>query len=312
MTLNPRQLEAFHAVMKLGSITRAASVLGISQPATSRLIKDLEEQVGFLLFRREGNRITPGYEATVLYKEVELHFRGLDLVEKVIDQISGDSLGSLRLAATSSLSAFFLPELAARFLNDKPKTECSITTQHSSSILERVALRQFDLGFVQVVGEYPGVEVTEMPSLSAVCILPAGDPLCAEGEIHPEHFSGKTFISLGRNSPLRMRIDAIFEERKVERISRVDATLASAVCSLVSAGLGLAVVDPLVAAQFAGDQVVVRPFLPRIPFDVAAVRPSHTMHSHHTSEFLALAIQKFRKLYQNQELVTATQQTGAR
>ena len=296
MTLNPRQIEAFKAVMKLGSITRASEVLGISQPAASRLIKDLEAQIGFPLFRREGNRITPGHEATLIFNEVEAHFRGLNQIQKVIDDIVGDSLGTLRIAGTSTLSAFVLPELSAAFLAERPGTELSITTANSAQILEQVALRQFDIGFVQVTGEYPGLEVIKLPPLSAVCVLPAGHSLCKETVLTPEHFQDETFISLGRTSPLRMRADALFEDRKVMRKMRIDATLATAVCSLVAEGVGIALVDPFAARKFSGDRLVIRSFLPQLPFDVAAVRSSHSIQSENAKRFLASAIQKFRQL----------------
>lgn len=67
MELNPRQLDAFRKVMLTGSMTVAAERLQVSQPAVSRLIKDLEKTIGIRLFRREGNRLIPGAEAQVLF-----------------------------------------------------------------------------------------------------------------------------------------------------------------------------------------------------------------------------------------------------
>ena len=70
--LTPRQLDAFRKVMVSGSMRMAAERLQISQPAVSKLIKELESSVGVRLFRREGNRLIPGAEAQRLFREVDL------------------------------------------------------------------------------------------------------------------------------------------------------------------------------------------------------------------------------------------------
>src|SRR5476649_2047572 len=83
MQLNPRQLEAFRKVMVTGSMTIAAEMLKISQPAVSRLIKDFEQTLQVRLFRREGNRLIPGAEARRLFSEVDRFYQGIERVERV-------------------------------------------------------------------------------------------------------------------------------------------------------------------------------------------------------------------------------------
>ncbi len=68
--LNPRQLEAFRAVMLSGGVTPAAELIGVSQPAVSRLIHDLQRALGLRLFERHGARLLPTGEAHSLYREV--------------------------------------------------------------------------------------------------------------------------------------------------------------------------------------------------------------------------------------------------
>ena len=78
--INLRQLEAFRAVMQTRSITRASELLFVSQPAVTRLIKDLEASVGFSLFQRLKKRLYPTPEAFSFLEEVELSFSGLDKI----------------------------------------------------------------------------------------------------------------------------------------------------------------------------------------------------------------------------------------
>ena len=83
MQLNTRQIEAFRAVMLTGSMTIAAEFLRVTQPAVSRLVKDLEKHLKFRLFRRQGNRLIPTHEATILFAEVDRFYVGLDRIAKI-------------------------------------------------------------------------------------------------------------------------------------------------------------------------------------------------------------------------------------
>ena len=80
MRLNMRQIEAFRAVYQTGGMTSAGQMMNITQPAVSRLIRDLEAEIGLALFVREGTTIAPTPDAASLYEEVERSFHGLDQV----------------------------------------------------------------------------------------------------------------------------------------------------------------------------------------------------------------------------------------
>jgi len=76
--MNLRQLEAFRATIRCGSITEAAKMMHISQPSVSRLIADLEQSAGFPLFLRVGRGLTPTVEGRHFYEGVEGMFVGID------------------------------------------------------------------------------------------------------------------------------------------------------------------------------------------------------------------------------------------
>lgn len=292
--INPRQLDAFRAVIQLGGMTNAADLLGISQPAVSRLIRDLESYLRLRLFRRQGNRLVPTHEALVLFEEVDLHFRGLGRIEKVARDLRGQAVGSLRIAAPHSLSTFFLPDVTAEFLRERPAISVSIYSLYSAMITERVALQQLDFGLVQISGEHPGVRVMSLPLPAAVCILHRNHPLAANDVLTPQMLAGQVFISLGPNSPLRARIDALFTELGIERRQQIEVDLASTIWAMVSRNLGIAIVDPFVVSTV-DQHVTVRRFEPEIPFDVAVVLPAHRSLSTHAQRFLDLIRIRFRE-----------------
>lgn len=296
-SLNSRQIEAFRAVMLLGSMTSAAEMLTISQPAVSRLIRDLEIALGLRLFQRQGNRLVPRPEALVLFREVDLHYRGMAQIENVARDLRNPAQGTFRVAGTGSLSVSFLPDLVADLLVARPGLDVVVSTMVSTAIVERVALRHYDLGLVQVMmADYPSLKVVPLPALPSVCIFPADHPLARHEVIEPQMLAGEPFISLGGNSPLRLRTDALFNERGVSREVIVETTLASSVRRLVAHGLGVGIIDPLIARAELHDGVVARPFLPVISFEIAAVVPDHAAPPAHVGDFIALIRSRFREL----------------
>jgi DNA-binding transcriptional LysR family regulator len=85
--MNVRQLEIFRAVVAFGGVANAATNLGISQPAISRMIKHTEEKLGFQLFKRMGRRLYPTDEAQWLYEEIDPLFASISSVQDRIDDI---------------------------------------------------------------------------------------------------------------------------------------------------------------------------------------------------------------------------------
>ena len=74
-----RQLEAFAAVMSAGSVTGAGQMLGRSQPTVTRLIQELEQELGFALFECSGPKVTPTQKAFMLWAEVDSALQGVRL-----------------------------------------------------------------------------------------------------------------------------------------------------------------------------------------------------------------------------------------
>jgi len=99
--INSRQVEAFRATMLTGSVTEAAALMTVTQPAVSRLLRDLQALLKMELFERRGTGLVPTAAAMALYTEVERSFVGLERITAAAEEIRGRRTGSLR--ATSAL-----------------------------------------------------------------------------------------------------------------------------------------------------------------------------------------------------------------
>lgn len=285
MPLHPRQIEAFQAVMRCGSMTAAAEILHVTQPAVSRLVREFEASVGMELFQRAGSRIVPTSDARQLHAEIERHFVGIGRISRAAEEIRTSRKGSVRVAAIAALSIGVLNQAVHNFMESRPGVRVRLHTDNSLNIAHLVAMRHTDIGFVGPVPAAPGVRVMPLPEAPAVCLLPSRHSLTRLPFIRPEHLRGRPLVSLAEENPLRQRFDALLLSRGIETIPVVETSLAASVSALVALRLGVAVIDPFLVQYLPRPGVVVRPFVPQIPSRHSALLPAHQAQRHLVMEF---------------------------
>jgi DNA-binding transcriptional LysR family regulator len=271
--INSRQVEAFRAMMLTGSVTDAAKLMTVTQPAVSRMLRDFQALLKMDLFERRGSGLVPTASATALYMEVERSFVGLERITTAAEEIRGRRTGTLRIAALPALSNGYLPRLAGNFLKQRPNLNLSFFGVISPMVIDWVLNNQCDIGFAEVPIAHSGLPCVQLPALPRVAILPAGHRLTAKPTLEPRDFEGETFVSLSAGSGSRHLIDQIFNREDVHRVLRVETSLSEIMCGMVSSSLGVAICDPFTAREFEGRNIIVRPFVPRIDFEFAAVFP---------------------------------------
>ena len=271
--INSRQVEAFRAMMLTGSVTEAAKLMAVTQPAVSRLLRDFQALLKMELFEKRGTGLVPMAAATALYMEVERSFVGLERITAAAEEIRSRRTGTLRIAALPALSNGYLPRLSGRFLMERPNLNLAFFGVISPIVVDWVLNNQCDIGFAEVPIAHAGLHSVRLPAPARVAVLPGGHRLAAKATLQPRDFEGETFVSLTAGSTGRHLIDQVFNRDDVRRVLRVETSLSEIMCGMVSSGLGVAICDPFTAQEFESRGVVVRPFLPRIDFEFAAVFP---------------------------------------
>lgn len=283
--LNLRQIEAFRAVFLTGSMTAAGDIMGISQPAVSRLIRDLEAEIGTRLFDRKGTRISATSDAVMLSREVERSFHGLDRIARAAEEMTRARRGALKIIATPATSIGWLPRIIARFRDERPGTVVSLKSVSSQDVLDQMALAIYDLGVAVLPPEGPGVTIEQLPSRNAVCIMPAGHPLSAKKAIRPGDLNGEPMIAFSDNSLLQIRIRRILDDAGVEPEFVMETSFGATIATLVANGVGLAIIDPFTAATFDGRGITGRPFDPPALYELQLVYADYTPRTEHAERF---------------------------
>ncbi|ARO13414.1 transcriptional regulator [Ketogulonicigenium robustum] len=268
---NIRQIEAFRAVVTLGSMTNAAEQLGISQPAVSRLMLDFQEAVGFKLFRKQRGGAEPTEDARRLFEQVEKLFVGLEELNQEVHAIRSLTSGSITLVAMGPYDNGILPDMIARFRQSYPDISVRIDSQPQDRVIEWVASGRADIGVLSLPTAISTVDTYELMTRPALCAMPVDHPLAAKDVITPEDLADLSFVSFPRGTPFRFRTDSIFERAGIERQMLTEASTHEAVCNLIAAGLGVSIVSPFSPHLRRNPALAFRPFKPAIPISIGMV-----------------------------------------
>lgn len=273
--MNFKQVEAFRAVMLSGSMTSAAKEMFTSQPNISRLIAQLELRTGFKLFERHAGRLIPTPEAESLFKDVERAFVGLDTIERSIANIQKRSTGHLRIASAPSIALTILPETLDAFVKIFPDAQVSIHIADSRTVAKWVASRYCDIGIASFITDRSGLKVSRLETFKAVCIVPANHRLAnKQSPITLSDFKNERFFSLPEGDETRKQIDRLFYDAGAHRLDMYECPYSASICTMVGRGMGISIVNPMIATHFLHTGIVIKEMLPAPEFPYYSLSPS--------------------------------------
>jgi DNA-binding transcriptional LysR family regulator len=284
--MNLKRLQAFRAVFEAGSVTRAAERLHTTQPALSRLISDLEAELGLALFVRQRRRLVPTAEGRTFYREAEKALAAVDHIVDIARDIRTLKGAHLRIVAPMLTAFSILPAAIAAFRGSHPHARVSLDIKDLRDIADWVANGPFDVGVTALPFEDARVECELFTTVPAVLVLPKRHPLATKHVIQLKDLRGEAMILPSVGNPPRNNIDAAFESVGVKPQSTIDTSSAFSVCQLVARRLGLGVVDPFTFELASGLGLVARPVRPVIEFPFGFFFPRQRPRSALVTSFL--------------------------
>ncbi|MES2207506.1 MAG: LysR family transcriptional regulator [Pseudomonadota bacterium] len=169
-----RHIDIFHAVMVTGSVSAAARLLNMTQPAATRLLQHAEQQLGFPLFERVRQQLLPTEEAKILFPEVQAAYQHVERFERLARRMRQEAGGQLSILATTVLAHRVLPDILKLLNQGHPAAQIEIGTSHSNVIYQDVVERRADVGLVFAPAFVPeGLEVIPLSKSSLCCVYPA-------------------------------------------------------------------------------------------------------------------------------------------
>lgn len=295
MTLNLRHVELFRHIMRFGTLTQAAEMMSVSQPAASKMLYQLERGTGITLFRRAKGRLKPTRDGELYFAEVQRTWESVERLERMTKDIRDLQFGRLNLGVMPMLAGTLMPPLLTRFCRQHEKTAVKLHSRSSDRILEWAIAGQIDLGITEHSTPHPNVICRMIARIPNVCIFPDGHRLANLQRVRPEDLDGENFVSIGA-AERRAIVETVFEQAGTLPRMYVDAPMANVACAMVASGAGIALVDEINAQSFNGRGVVARPFTPEIFTPIWHVRPN-TLSSSSLAEALLQDIEdEFERL----------------
>jgi len=268
-----RQLEAMRAVIARGTTTHAAELLGLTQSAVSRLVMQLEEELGVSLFERRHGRLLLTPEGQHVYDVAQRVLDGVDQLSATARDVRTLRSGALRIISMPALAYGLLPDTIRRVTRRYTKVKIAVDVGGRTEVEEGLAKGRYDMGLATLPVGQEATDIEPLCAIDAVCVVPPGDALARQDEIAVEDLAGVPFISIDPRTMLRFRTDELFGRAGVKRVLSIEAQSSMMACALVTRGLGVSIVHPFIAATF-GAQLVARPFRPPLRLEYGLLFPS--------------------------------------
>jgi DNA-binding transcriptional LysR family regulator len=261
--LNLRQIEVFRAIMISGSISGAARLLSVSQPAISRLLAYTEDRLNLQLFERVRGRVQPTPEARRLFTEVDQVHRAVLRINDLAEELRERGTGSVRIVASPSVGHAMVPEAIARLRRRFPDLRVEFETLTLLELIARISGARADLGISVLPVDEPTITSEVIAEGSLMVIMPPDHPLARLRLVRPPDMAPFPLIGFGAQTPYgNIVARALASGPEPVKVSTV-VRFTPVACAMVRAGAGIAVVDEFVLRGRPWPEIVSRPLSPK-------------------------------------------------
>lgn len=237
MRITLRQLIAFDAVARLGSVSEAARELSLTQSATSMALQELERQLSCELFNRQKKRLTLNEHGRKLQPKA----RSVLLGASDIEQLSQDTSfsGTLTVGVSNSIGTYLLPDICARFLAAHPHVKIQLDVRPALEIIERVDAMHLDIGFIGAPNHRPTLRTLHWQHDELVIFAAPGHPLVGQKRLSPLDLKDETWCLTPTHSFTRtMLVLPILKHLPSIHVG-IEASSPEVIKRLVRAGAGI-------------------------------------------------------------------------
>jgi len=291
-----RRLQAFHAVAKHGSFTKAADALCMTQPAVTFQIRQLEEYFNTRLFDRANGRIALTLAGVVALEYAERILALSAELDARLKEISGQEVGPLLIGASTTIAEFLLPKILGEFKSRYPGIVPRLIVANSEAVQQRVAECRLDLGFIEGDSHLPTVvaDVCCEDELQIVCS--PSHALAEQKTVPVKSLTEHAYISRELGSGTREVIDHYLQKAGFSLDSLqvvMEASSPEALKGLVATGLGFAIMSRATAEKEVRLGELVRiPLAPPLIRHLSVVYPKERFHSKVVNGFVQFAKQR--------------------
>jgi DNA-binding transcriptional LysR family regulator len=270
--MNIKQMEVFRAVMSTGSITGAATMLHVTPPGVSRMMKHLQLRLGVPLFEKEGNRLVPTSDARRLQREIDRVYSGIEQVSRVAEELKSGQGQRLSVICSPSLAVRVAPQATALMLRKHPGLIMRTEVQPVYDIYQNLLTQQCDLAVSLVPIEHPNLQRQLLARVGMMVVLPATHPLAKKTRLQIKDLAQTALIRFPVQTTQGATLERLLREHGVSAPdARITVKTARDACALAAEGVGAAVIDALTAQHLEDRRIVKRPLHVKAQYEMSAL-----------------------------------------
>lgn len=238
-------LQAFRAVVELGSFRKAAEAVNISQPALSRRIEKLEEALGVRLFERTTRSVTLTTVGRAFAPSAEQLLDDLDVALLGIRDVSSSRLGHVTIACVPSVAYYFLPSAVASFHRRFPRIRVKLLDASANEVLSAVISGEADFGVSFMGSQESEVDFKVLLQEQFVAACRRDHPLARKKRVTWNELYEHEYVSVDKTSGNRLLLDQALSAVSPRAPSVCETRHVTTMLGLVEAGLGVAAVPSM-------------------------------------------------------------------
>lgn len=210
--MNLNQLKSFHKVAVIGSFTKAARELFLTQPAVSQHIQLLEHDLGITLFDRSGKKVQLTSEGDILLSYTKQLFDLFEEIETLFDHLQDLKKGKITIGSTAVIGTYFLPGIIGRYNRQYPGIEINLRMGNSHNILNMTLEGKVDLGFAGWITDHSRRESILIHREKLLVVASSDSPITSKKSVSIAELGKIPFIWREKGTQTRELVERWFEK----------------------------------------------------------------------------------------------------
>lgn len=287
-----RQLLYFLEVAKQKNMTKAAEILHVSQPALSKMVKSLEEELGMTLIIRSNKSSEVTDSGLIVMEYAKKLLALLDEMSTTLEDMSNLKRGMIQIGIPPIAGSLFFPKVLAQFHKAFPNIKINITEYAAPRLTKKVLEGEIELGIAVLPVHEDDLDILPIVSEEMKLLVQKDHPLATQASVHLKELEQEEFIFFSEDFALhdiiwKQCISEGFEPNILFKSSQWDF-----MSEIVAANLGVTILPESICNRVENEQIKILDLIPATPWNLAVVTKKDKYISNAARKFIAFIVKQ--------------------